>query len=62
MDWLLGLEHNFSTCFHEDQNRTAEPANIDDDDLRDDVSVVSKPMDVYTVSYIRRNNQIFEVY
>lgn len=55
-DWLIGLEHHFSTSFHEDQCKTAEPANIDDDDLTDEAPIQSKPIDVYTVRSSRVAN------
>jgi hypothetical protein len=49
LDWIFSKEHNYTYTIQMESNKTAEPANVNDDDLANEKPIVSQPRDVHTV-------------
>lgn len=49
LDWIFSKEHNYTYTIQMESNKTAEPANVNDEDLSNDKPIVSQPRDVHTV-------------
>ena len=50
LDWLFSMEHNFLYIIAPEITKTAEPSNVNDDDITPDEPVVAAPNEVHTVS------------
>ncbi|KAJ9091872.1 hypothetical protein QFC21_007070 [Naganishia friedmannii] len=48
LDWIFSKEHNYTYTIQMESNKTAEPANINDEDLTNDKPILSQPKDVHT--------------
>ncbi|KAJ9093243.1 hypothetical protein QFC19_008449 [Naganishia cerealis] len=51
LDWIFSKEHNYTYTIQMESNKTAEPANVNDEDLTNDKAIVSQPKDVHTLLF-----------